>query len=89
MSAPEPVPRAVALRYAGEHQAAPSVVAKGQGALARRILEEAQRAGVPVREDADLVEMLSACDVGEEIPSELYGAVAEVLAFLYRLNGEP
>ena len=80
-------PRAVALRYDGASPSAPSVVAKGQGELAQRILEEAHRHGIPVREDADLIELLCACDVGEEIPTELFGAVAELLAFLYRLNG--
>ena len=44
--------------------------------------------GIPVREDEDLVELLSGLDLGEEIPAELYEVVAEVLSYLYRLNGE-
>jgi flagellar biosynthesis protein len=81
-------PRAVALRYDRSQESAPRVTAKGQGELARAILELAHKHDVPVREDADLLECLAACDVGVEIPAELYHAVAELLAYLYRLNGE-
>ena len=84
-------PRAVALRYdrsvhgpgAGD---APRVVARGRGLLAERILEAARRHGVPVREDPDLVQLLGACELGEEIPQELYAAVAQLLAWLYRVH---
>ncbi len=79
---------AVALRYDRSALPAPSVVAKGKGELARRILELARENDVPVREDADLLELLAACDLGQEIPFELYHAVAELLAYLQRLNGE-
>ena len=79
-------PRAVALRYDARTHGAPAVLAKGRGETARRILELARQHDVPVREDADLLELLSLCDVGEEIPTELFGAVAELLAYLYRLN---
>ena len=82
-------PMAVALRHDRPSQAAPRVTAKGEGEVARRILELAARHDVPVREDRDLLELLAACDLGEEIPLELYHAVAELLAYLYRLNGEP
>ena len=80
-------PRAVALRYGREERRAPEVVAKGAGTVAERILQAAREHDVPVREDSDLVTLLSACDLGEEIPTELYGAVAEVIAFLYDVNG--
>jgi flagellar biosynthesis protein len=80
--------RAVALRHEPGAHAAPEVVAKGRGKTAERILALARENGVAVREDADLVALLSACDVGDEIPLELYQAVAELLAYLYRLNGE-
>jgi len=80
-------PRAVALRYERVEMPAPRVTAKGSGELAQRILALAHAHDVPVREDPDLVELLAACDLGEEIPSELYHAVAELLAFLQRLNG--
>ena len=82
-------PRAVAVKYDPKVMAAPNLVAKGRGDVARRILELAAKHDVPVRRDADLVELLAVCDLGEDIPVELYSAVAELLAYLYRLNGEP
>ena len=81
-------PLAVALRYEPNRRPAPDLVAKGRGELAERILEVAHEHDVPVREDADLLQLLALCDVGEEIPIELYAAVAELLAYLYRVNGE-
>lgn len=89
MSAEErPSPRAVAVKYDGGSTAAPNLVAKGRGEVARRILALAEKHDIPVRQDGDLVELLSVCDLGEEIPVELYAAVAELLAYLYRLNAE-
>ena len=78
--------RAVALRYDTSSDQAPRVVATGSGHLAERILEIARASGVAVHEDADLVQTLSALDLGMEIPEALYRAVAEVLAFVYRIN---
>ncbi|HIG11040.1 MAG: EscU/YscU/HrcU family type III secretion system export apparatus switch protein [bacterium] len=78
--------RAIALCYDDASASAPTVVASGAGELARQILAVAEATGVPVREDADLVTLLSACDLGEEIPAELFEAVAEILSWLYRLN---
>lgn len=80
--------RVVALRHDRRSEAAPEVVAKGRGEIAERILACAREHGVAVREDRDLVELLSACEVGEEIPLELYDAVARLLSLLYRLNEE-
>lgn len=89
MSAPHPRPRsAVALRYDRDADAAPSLVAKGKGEVAELILAFAREHDVPVREDSDLVQLLAVCDVGDRIPADLYAAVAELLAYLYRLNGE-
>jgi flagellar biosynthesis protein len=79
-------PRAAALRYERTAAAAPRILAHGRGATAEQILELARRHGVPVREDRDLVELLCACDIGDEIPVELYGAVAELLSWLYAHN---
>jgi len=79
---------AVALGYAADRDAAPRILAKGQGAVARRILEIAEKNGVPIRGDMDLAEMLAGLDLGEMIPPEFYPAVAEVLAFIYRRNQE-
>lgn len=79
-------PLAVALRYNGEQDRAPRVVAKGAGPLAERIMAVAREHGVPVHEDAGLAGALYRLDLLEEIPPELYRAVAEVLAFLYGLD---
>ncbi|NPB07771.1 MAG: EscU/YscU/HrcU family type III secretion system export apparatus switch protein [Aquificae bacterium] len=75
--------KAVALRY-GEGDRAPVVVAKGRGELARKIIEIAKEKGIPVVEDENLVEALLQVDVYEEIPPELYEAVAKVLAYIMR-----
>lgn len=77
---------AVALGYDADKDAVPKVVAKGAGHVAQRIIELAQEHNIPIRDDADLVEALSKLDLGELIPQELYPAVAEVLAYVYRMN---
>lgn len=83
---------AIALRYdrAGESSGdrAPEVVAKGRGEIAERILETAAAAGVPIREDGDLLELLSMVELGEEIPVEVYATVAQLVSFLWSLNEE-
>jgi len=78
---------AAALEYKRGLDNAPRVTAKGKGQLAERIIEIAQKEGVPVREDRDLAALLSMVDVGEEIPPELYKVIAEIFTFLYRVNG--
>ena len=77
--------RAVALEY-DEANAAPVVTAKGEGFVARRIVEIAQAADVPVVEDAALVSALLSLELGQEIPVELYETVARVLSWIYRLE---
>lgn len=77
---------ATALAYEMEHRAAPEVVAAGKGLVAERILEIAREHDVPIREDELLAEALSVLGIGDMIPPELYQAVAEVLAFVYRLD---
>jgi flagellar biosynthesis protein len=79
--------RATALRYA-EGAVAPEVVASGAGEIAKRIVAAAEEAGVPVRQDAALVEALAKLDVGRTIPPELYIAVAEALAWAYRVDAK-
>jgi flagellar biosynthesis protein len=79
--------RATALRYT-ERGEAPEVLATGAGEVARRIVEVAREAGIPVREDAALTEALARLDVGQTIPPELYVAVAEALAWAYRLDAK-
>jgi len=63
-------------------------VATGRGAVAERILEHARAAGVPVREDPNLAAALAAMDVGQEVPEELWMAVAEVLVWAFSLERE-
>lgn len=79
---------AVALRYEGGRMRAPRVVAKGEDVLAFRIIDVARRYGVPILENPPLARALNAAvKIGREIPSELYRAVAEVLAYVYALRG--
>lgn len=80
--------KAVAVKYDKSKMSAPEVVAKGEGFLARRIVERAVEADVPIVEDAALVSALISLELGEEIPSELYEVVARVLAWVYRLDKE-
>ena len=63
------------------------MVAKGRGEVAERILAVAREHDVPLHADAGLVELLARIDLGDEIPPELYLAVAQVLAFAYQLSG--
>jgi len=77
--------RATALRYDGPD--APRVVASGHNLVAEKILAAAREAGVPVREDAVLAQALETLELDAEIPPELYKAVAEALAWAYRLTG--
>jgi flagellar biosynthetic protein FlhB len=84
---------AVALRYEreaeGEQRRAPVVVAKGADFVAQKIKEVAREAGVPLHEDVTLARALHAqCEIGDEIPETMYQAVAAVLAFVYRVQGE-
>ncbi len=78
---------AVALTY-HSGMAAPRVVAKGHGLVAEEIIRRAQEAGVYVHESAELVALLMQVDLDEHIPPELYIAVAELLAWLYRLEND-
>jgi flagellar biosynthesis protein len=84
---PDTPKRAVALRYDRARDDAPRVAAAGRGKVAENIIAAARAHGVPLHEDANLVETLAALDLDTTIPPELYRAVAEVLAFIYRLNG--
>lgn len=81
--------KAAALRYAPETDKSPKVVAKGRGHIADKIIALARENGVPVREDPELLEMLATIELRDEIPPDLYKAVAEVLTFIYRLHQSP
>ncbi|MCP3866536.1 MAG: flagellar protein FhlB [Gammaproteobacteria bacterium] len=77
---------AVALLYDGEN--APRITAKGEGSLAREILEQAEKHNIPLEQDPELAAILSQIPLGEEIPEPLYRAIAEVIAFAYLLSGK-
>lgn len=80
--------KAVALKYDRERSDAPKVTAKGRGMVAEKIIELAKKFDVPIKDDPDLVEVLSSLEIDEEIPPEIYGAVAELLAFVYSINSK-
>ncbi|MBF0445151.1 MAG: EscU/YscU/HrcU family type III secretion system export apparatus switch protein [Magnetococcales bacterium] len=77
---------AVALRYRKGSDHAPRVTATGKGRIAETIMQKAQEAGVTLMEDPDLVSLLGKVPIGESVPAPLYKAVAEVLAYVYRIN---
>jgi flagellar biosynthesis protein len=76
---------AVALHY--DKSGAPRVVAKGRGSIGEKIIEVAKAHGIPIEENEVLAGALSNVELGDEIPAELYKAVAEVLIFVLRLSG--
>ena len=78
--------KAVALGYDPKDQA-PQVLATGQGLVAQQIIEIAREHDIPLHQDPDLTELLSVLELGQDIPEVLYQAVAEILAFVYHLNG--
>ena len=89
---PKPrAPIAIALDYKREGRAdakqGPRIAATGRGAVAEQILQIAFERGIPVREDADLAQILSTLEVDSVIPVDALAAVAEILSYLYRLNG--
>ena len=79
---------AVALKYRSDADAAPKVTAKGEGLVAGRIIELAKENKVPIKEDPDLVQILSQVDINKEIPPSVFKVVAELLGFVYRLNNK-
>jgi flagellar biosynthesis protein len=84
--AKDPVKKAVVLTYDRETDPAPKVTAKGQGQVALKIIELAEKHGIPVKNDPDLMEVLSTLEINQEIPENIYVAVAELLAFVYGMN---
>jgi flagellar biosynthesis protein len=81
------IKEAIALAY-GQTDAAPRVVAKGRGLVAEQIIAKAKEAGIYVHESAEMVALLTQVDIDEHIPPQLYLAVAELLAWIYRLEQE-
>lgn len=78
--------KAVALKYERGKDPAPKVTAKGRGAVAERILAIARENNIPIKQDKTLLEAIYKLDINEEIPEELYRVIAEILAFVYRMN---
>jgi flagellar biosynthesis protein len=85
MAPPDPRPAAVALAYGGDARA-PRVVARGHGLIAQSIIDKARAHGIYVHESRELVALLMQVDLDQQIPPELYLAVAELLAWIYRLE---
>jgi len=85
-SASEKINQAIALHYDGKE--APTVSAKGYDDVAREIYRIAKENNIPMHEDAELANLLSRLDIGDEIPGNLYIAVAEVIAFAYLVSGK-
>ena len=77
---------AAALKYDREKDAAPKLTAQGRGIVAEKIIEMARKHNVPIKNDPALVQILSKLDLDEQIPTEIYKAVAEILAFVYSVN---
>lgn len=86
-SSPE-VQQAVALKYEAGKHGTPEVVASGRGRIAEQIIALAKAHGIYVKQDPELVDVLSTLDIGEAIPPELYAVVAEILAFVYQVNAK-
>jgi len=80
--------KAVALKYDSLKNKAPKVTAKGKGIVADKIIQLAKEHGIPVKDDPDLVEVLSGLELDAEIPPSIYIIVAELLAFAYSMNGK-
>ncbi|MBR8461973.1 FlhB-like flagellar biosynthesis protein [Campylobacter sp. faydin G-24] len=80
--------KAVALGYNKAKDNAPKVLASGAGEVAKNIINIAQKYNIPIKEDPDLIEILSKVEINDEIPPNLYKAVAEVFSFLYKITNK-
>ncbi|MFT7433607.1 MAG: flagellar biosynthesis protein [Alphaproteobacteria bacterium] len=78
--------KAVAIKYDKGQNSAPHVSAKGRGVLAAKIIAIAKEHDVPIHSDADLVEILDKVEIEQEIPLEVYTIVAEIFAYIYKVN---
>lgn len=78
--------KAIALQYNKDQTTAPVVTAKGQGYIAEEILKRAKDSNIPIQEDQSLVEILSQLNINQRIPEELYQVVAEVFAYIYKID---
>jgi flagellar biosynthesis protein len=82
----EHIRMAASIRYDRKKDRAPRLTAKGRGILADKIIELAREHDIPIKEDPALISILCRLDIDEEIPHDLYRAVAEILAFIYTQN---
>nr|WP_249291244.1 FlhB-like flagellar biosynthesis protein [Campylobacter curvus] len=80
--------KAVALGYNREKNSAPKVLAIGSGEIANKIISLAREHEIPIKEDPDLIEILSKVEIDQEIPPNLYKAVAEIFSFLYKVTNK-
>ena len=80
--------KAVALGYNRSQDNAPKVLASGAGEIANKIISLAKEHDIPSKEDPDLIEILSKVEVDQEIPPNLYKAVAEIFSFLYKITNK-
>ncbi|MCL4512899.1 MAG: EscU/YscU/HrcU family type III secretion system export apparatus switch protein [Candidatus Eremiobacteraeota bacterium] len=80
--------KAAALGYDAEKDLAPRVLASGKGRVSEKILEIAKEHNIPIHEDPDLVDLLASLNIGETIPPELYKLVAEIITYLYEIDGD-
>ena len=80
--------KAVALGYNRSQDNAPKVLASGAGEIANKIISLAKEHDIPIKEDPDLIEILSKVEVDQEIPPNLYKAVAEIFSFLYKIKNK-
>lgn len=78
--------KAAALSYDRGSASAPKVTAKGEGNVAQNIIKIAQLHDIPIKKDEDLIELLSKVELDQEIPAEMYKAVAEVFSFIYKIT---
>lgn len=82
----KPKTQAIALRYDGS--SAPRVTAKGEGRIAKQIIAKAKEHGIPVQQNEELTALLAKVHINEEIPKDLFIAVAQILAFLYHIDAK-
>lgn len=80
------IKEAIALKYSPDENNSPQIVAMGKGECAEKIIEKAEESNIPLYNDPELAHTLSALNIGDEIPPELYDVVAEILVFLNKLD---
>jgi flagellar biosynthesis protein len=82
------IKKAAALKYDQQKDHAPKLTAEGRGETAKTIIKIAEENGIPIKKDEDLINMLSEIELNQEIPVELYKAVAEVFRFIYGISND-